>query len=291
MICFALGEESDPISETQWGLRDALAGLGLPVDANSALCADVAAMQAAYDALAARAWLEAQREVTQNQNIIYKPDSVLEYTCFDMYLNELAQDAESMFSESQRWGGLGISTSDMDIALTQLVGGPASTYQTSNFGHNSLGGKGDAIRTLSGGISGGAYNCTVMNAVWNQAKCRNFAEDPSEGFMTFDDLLKDPRKGCTAPAALYANKLTQAYLKTENDTVKTYFSNFDFSQSNQCRDSLQIATGLTVERPSGLIEIYQEKVCLTPGCYYEPSSETDGVCFPSETLDYDSEGP
>src|SRR5437016_4882806 len=36
------------------------------------------------DALEARAYLEAQREVAQNQNYILKPDSVLEYTCFDL---------------------------------------------------------------------------------------------------------------------------------------------------------------------------------------------------------------
>ena len=33
-----------------------------------------------YESLEARAWLEAQREITQNQNLIYKPDSALEYT-------------------------------------------------------------------------------------------------------------------------------------------------------------------------------------------------------------------
>ncbi|MEM6492367.1 MAG: NAD-dependent DNA ligase LigA, partial [Pseudomonadota bacterium] len=51
---FALGEESKPIAETQWTMRDRLAAFGLPVDAHSRLCADVVAMQAAYDDLAAR---------------------------------------------------------------------------------------------------------------------------------------------------------------------------------------------------------------------------------------------
>ena len=32
--------------------------------------------------LSSRAWLEAEREIMQNQNLIFKPDSVLQYTCF-----------------------------------------------------------------------------------------------------------------------------------------------------------------------------------------------------------------
>ena len=35
------------------------------------------------DLLETRAWLTAQREIVSNQNLIYKPDSTLEYSCFD----------------------------------------------------------------------------------------------------------------------------------------------------------------------------------------------------------------
>ncbi len=57
-----------------------------------------------YKSLEARAWLEAQREITQNQNLILKPDSVLEYTCFDKHLGVLAAQAPSLFSETTRCG-------------------------------------------------------------------------------------------------------------------------------------------------------------------------------------------
>lgn len=82
-----------------------------------------------FESLKARAWLEAQREITQNQNLIFKPDSVFEYTCFDLYVNELADHAKDMFSETRRWGLIrGIHTSgaganrSMDNALQALVG-------------------------------------------------------------------------------------------------------------------------------------------------------------------------
>lgn len=44
-----------------------------------------------------RAWEEAQREITQNANLIARPDSVLSMTCFDSWLDDLADYAESNF--------------------------------------------------------------------------------------------------------------------------------------------------------------------------------------------------
>lgn len=48
-----------------------------------------------WDVLRARAWEEANREITQNQNLIAKPDSVLQYICFDRYLEHLAWYSEN----------------------------------------------------------------------------------------------------------------------------------------------------------------------------------------------------
>src|ERR1044072_4359830 len=65
------------------------------------------------DALEARAYLEAQREVAQNQNYILKPDSVLQYTCFDLFIGHFASDPnwgvncdQWPFSDSCRWGAV-----------------------------------------------------------------------------------------------------------------------------------------------------------------------------------------
>lgn len=44
-----------------------------------------------------RAWEQAQREMTQNANIIPRPDSVLSLTCFDSWLDHLANYAEDNF--------------------------------------------------------------------------------------------------------------------------------------------------------------------------------------------------
>lgn len=44
-----------------------------------------------------RAWMEAQREVTQTQNIIARPDSVLSMSCFNQYLDQQAWYADNFF--------------------------------------------------------------------------------------------------------------------------------------------------------------------------------------------------
>ncbi len=50
-----------------------------------------------------RAWLEGSREVIMSEQLIHKPDSVLEYTCFDQFVNIAAHNAGEAFSESQKW--------------------------------------------------------------------------------------------------------------------------------------------------------------------------------------------
>ena len=70
-----------------------------------------------YDSLASRAWLEAQREITQNQNLIFKPDSVLEYSCFAQNIRQIVNNKDQLFS-----GG---AASDRFDALDDVVDLPA----------------------------------------------------------------------------------------------------------------------------------------------------------------------
>lgn len=76
-----------------------------------------------WDVLKDRAWMEAQREVTQNQNLIPRPDSVLEMTCFDSFLDELGSHADSNFPSHPRWsaGGsiFGLSIIDLILSVDQ----------------------------------------------------------------------------------------------------------------------------------------------------------------------------
>ncbi|PJB71639.1 MAG: hypothetical protein CO093_04680 [Alphaproteobacteria bacterium CG_4_9_14_3_um_filter_47_13] len=185
------------------------------------------------DALEARAWLEAQREITQNKNLIYKPDSVLEYTCFHMFLNEAASNfaTNRQFSETDRWNGhpTGFSNTSTDESLTFVVLQPLINYLNNNF--NTQGFNAGTYlnnRTATGPIGGAPpgtvqgntpYNCAEMQAVWQLARCANFIDPAQANYDGFFDFARyetannDPRREatpwglmCTADPRFAANR-------------------------------------------------------------------------------------
>lgn len=73
-----------------------------------------------WDVLRARAWEEANREITQNQNLIAKPDSVLSYICFDNYMDHLANYSENGGPEDP--DGTGGIFYDLYVLIRQIPG-------------------------------------------------------------------------------------------------------------------------------------------------------------------------
>ena len=249
---------------------------GLPTSAPMADTCDADIMLA----METRAWLEAQREITQNQNLIAKPDSVMEYTCFDSFLDVLALEAANMFSENTSvWTGGSvalITNTDMDNALSELVGASMNEYITTNFGHSFLGGRGSNDYTPSATISGAAYTCDRMNVVWQNAKCLNFATRPEDGFLTFDQhASNDPRNLPTGSECTGDTRWSTYIDATFNspDWRTTYDTNIDdtytlsseYTEPGDCSDARMIRTGLRIFDDGTTI---QDAVCLNPGCFY-----------------------
>jgi hypothetical protein len=233
-----------------------------------------------YDSMEARAWLEAQREITQNQNLIFKPDSVLEYTCFNQFLTVLADNADDMFSATNRWSTA--PPGNMAGTLGNLIGEALNSYITANYNHPYLGGRQDGISA-----SGAAYSCDIMQKVWMKAKCFDFMHTPDkDGFFTFEEYSTSTDKRflpdvCPHIQTRWQNEIKAAYdhnvtAWTEDDVV-TFFNKLDPAN---CSSADKIATGIKVRRSQAPTE-YDEKICLAPGCYYVPTSETAGSCQPN----------
>lgn len=74
----------------------------------------------------ARAWLESQRDMIKAEVLIRKPDSILEYTCFNQFNDLAVTRAAPLFSETERWTGGGIFGSNgfTDTRSFALVGPP-----------------------------------------------------------------------------------------------------------------------------------------------------------------------
>lgn len=227
-----------------------------------------------WDAMKAKAWGEAQREISQNQNLIYKADSILEYSCFDSFLGALSSSASDMFSESSEFGTA--PPGGMEGALQGLIGGSLGGYLGANFGHDFLGDRGSDDYSASGG---GSYNCDVMGKVWQEAKCMNFVDQPMDDFFELDYYDGfDPRqmpKECTADSR-WAQKLALAtndsyqYKEEEYDMYESYF------KTDGC-DADPIPTGveLVATNDSGNGgNSKEEHICTNPGCSYDGS----GAC-------------
>ena len=168
-----------------------------------------------YESLKSRAWLESQRKMRQVENYIFKPDSVLDYACFDIESNIAAKEIEEIFSEYHS----GHCFPDaLDCALQDIVISTLEKYQTSNFNHSFLGGHSGLSRVAHN--SSNRTMCSVMKDVWALAKCRNFAENAgTDGFLSFKDYAStDPRLLPTAcsnnKASDWNDHLTNAFKPT-----------------------------------------------------------------------------
>ncbi|MBI1300382.1 MAG: hypothetical protein GC137_01865 [Alphaproteobacteria bacterium] len=247
-----------------------------------------------YETLSSRAWLEAQREITQNQNLILKPDSVFEYTCFDLLVGELATHAQQMFSETSAFG-TPLGSTAMDQALSNLVLTPVSAYTGANFPTvGSLGGHtaGLAIKHyISSSAPSTPYTCDIMERIWHAAKCINFADNSArDGFFTFQEYATDPldKRGlpdlCSPITFQWATNLTNALMTGPwtNDPVQVYMDEVSPQACAATGDcpctGSPIPTGLTVTRASdtGSANTFQEHVCLQPGCRYHPGGVLTG---------------
>lgn len=258
-----------------------------------------------YETLSARAWLEAQREITQNQNLILKPDSVFEYTCFDQLVKELADHGDEMLSETNLFG-TPLSSTSLDGTLESLVTSSLDVYHSLNFGYypGLLGGHTAALAIKHNpevSISSiSPYNCDIMEKVWHAAKCINFASNSTtEGFFTLAEYagtsVLDKRtlpSICTPIPAQWAANLTTALTTGPwtNDPVQTYVAHLTpptCPASGTCSCAAgqpapigrPIPTGLRVQRAGTGVTVtdYEEHICLQPGCRYHPGGTLYGT--------------
>ena len=172
----------------------------------------------------AKAFIEAERETVINNSIILKPDSVLEYSCYDQIAAAVATAAGPLFSEldwpynsvpNPNSGNISISVNmgatHLDGSIERLVLESLDTYANNSpngaFFHDFLGGAatGDnnTFSTTVGGVGG---VCDFMYNVYHIAKCDDFALNAP--FITFEDfggtgilnlLTTDPRTLPPAP--------------------------------------------------------------------------------------------
>lgn len=252
----------------------------------------------------ARAFLEASRETVINQTVIRKPDSVMEYSCFDQFLKDTADFAGPIFSERD-WtpksvpnpGGSTIQLNvflgadKLDNSLNSLVMQSLNGYVNTNFANDFLGGSANGQNnTIASTVQGAGNGCDFMNSVFFLAKCNNFALD--DQMMRFSEFVStDPRNvfggtTCTSPItpdmiALAGNDNFENVAFNAVDT----FSNLTEvpATGNQCAPPIQTGVLVLQDRFEfdsagnalpvvGGTRRLIDAVCPNPGCFIDGNS-------------------
>jgi hypothetical protein len=157
-----------------------------------------------WNQLSSRAWLEAEREIMQNQNLIFKPDTVLAYTCFNKFVDVAAGPGGDIFVHTDYFQKKpierGYDPGAMEIALKNVVAASAQQYFEGNFGHDYLGGRADKMsipvkkyKEFDGQVrKDSPYGCNEMANIWQTAKCANFVDnsefEKTDGFYPFKNM-------------------------------------------------------------------------------------------------------
>lgn len=251
---------------------------------------DTTCMPEMMTIIEANGLIEAEREIIQNQNLIAKPDSVLEYSCFEQHLTLSGLRTGEMFTEAESFFGINdafIDEYSLDRGIYFVVFQALVEYMRENFWHRYLGDRADLQALPTGGT--GDFTCYAMGYVWNRAKCSNFIEprNTRDGFYTFDEYrdMTDPRN---LPEPLqcdnwpdWADEITDSRRASApsstpdpgtalNDDLVVYPLLFE---PDDCSQSEPVPTGLYVPPFTGAGQDgYQEYVCLAPGCYYNGST-------------------
>lgn len=233
-----------------------------------------------WESLESRGWLEAQREITQNQNLIAKPDSVLEYSCLDQFANVAAGPGANSFSDTMVFGPVaGRTPLSTDLALTAVVGASNATYGA-QYSHTFLGGRATVDHALPPVVVGGAYSCTAMRMAWEAARCSNFMAWPQDEFFTFEEHAADEKRRLPTPCAGDSRWTGQIQRALTNPPWQAQFAGpAGTTYSGIVRQLTPGACGLPpnggMAIPTGITintlqrGTYQDAFCTNPGCHYD----------------------
>ncbi len=238
------------------------------------------------------AFMNGNREVIMSEQIIHKPDSVLEYTCFDQWVNVAREEAGKIFTEDDgTWDNreVCLSTGDSQTSdptscpsggtntvspysvtinaarasgtvsgnLQSLIFGNLDTYINNNFSHKFMG-EALSIDVDSSfpDASGTSYSCSNMSLVWDIAKCIDFEED--DRFRTFEDLVsQDPRSIPTecSPGNSSSDSVTAGTSSTKLDNTTPGSSTSASSIMDPCPASGSAVSGVNTGFSNDLIRV------------------------------------
>lgn len=261
-----------------------------------------------WKTMESRARLETEREIMQNQNLIFKADSILNYTCFDSFAAHAAQNIGPLFTHTTYFNNTQIiawgNPNGMDYALDEVIIKSMDPYIKTNFDHEYLGGRGKYLGLGMPVVNhippqGDQYQCDVMAQVWKIAKCLNFVHNQNfsttDGFYPFinlkgmngdpdvagyeDPSINDTRQFPTACTGkpFYASDWQDMYRQSRNETG--FGANDRFYQyGTPLRNTYQAVRLLVQPSTAGCGAAIPTGVQVILGPNAAGSKYMDGVC-------------
>ena len=297
----------------------ALAVAGLAAGFSQAYAAATAPCDPEFmDAIEARGYIEAQRQIEQNNNYILQQDSVLEYTCFDKLQGNLSdngqwrlghpftdQNSGTPFANPNGFVPAEFKQTNGSLqgSLAAVVWKAMNTYNINNYGNtiqpwNYLAGR-DGAPTWSWAAAPGqaVYNCSDMENVWRAAHCMNFSDQPNhDDFYDFywyvdptDARTLDFSKPWSAANSCSARPPARKPIDDTHD-IEVAFNkmgvNFSLKPENPWSTSNLTDTTLYVADPvvSHLDLILPIGTAPAPGACNAVTPEPTGICMIREGL-------
>lgn len=266
----------------------------------------------------AKAFLEAERETVITNTLILKPDSVLEYSCFDQRVAAVAEDAGPIFSESDRWstatipinGGLSVSTAgpssnvpDVDIdvnmgntrldgSVERLVLEALVEYANGSFSYDFLGNTATGDNnTFSASVAGVSGVCDFMFNMYHISKCDDFALNApfmhfEAGFGAMNLASTDPRTipaSCPSTHAITSAVIDVAQNQSWNyasfDPVDPLLTLTNPSDGSTCETADPIPTGVMVTYVQYGVDPAGNPIVTTPEYIYEDKVCPNPACY------------
>jgi hypothetical protein len=158
---------------------------------------------------------QSRREIAFNKRYIVKPDSVLQYSCFEDDLKTVVEHVGPIFSNGTVWENLEVdligksvtiqiyeqdspdeaaylmnllTKSTLEESLVLLVDSTFQNYILGQFNHPFLAGSAP-VAGAAAEIANDSY-CVKMSNIWKAAKCKNF--DDETLFYTMEDFANAP---------------------------------------------------------------------------------------------------
>lgn len=228
------------------------------------------------DAIDARGFAESARENAQNQNLIFKPDGVFEYSCFRNHVPAVQTNAASLFRASS----LQFPTTD-----------PVEQYTFTNFGDIYIN-----SRYVDPGLPAPpADMCNAIASVWEVSRCMNFYNrEDLEGFFDLTHYTSnDPRQLPTSlgacPALPYGTLNMALDIAYNNQRPAWTMGPYLRDTEDYVSDPVDLQTNMYTPGscgtpvPTGMMVTdytspmgatpFPEKICSNPACVYMPDSD------------------